>query len=153
MRAALGELLARLRRAAVDGVVPEPVFAQNVRTLGLGQVERDRLRSELARLGLHVQDVRVHVDADSPDVEKVARRRGENVFPGAGLVQALLLRYADTDGYVTSGVVDGVARLAGLGAQQMAELRAWAKVRDADDSDDSDGDSAADGPHTGRLSP
>lgn len=98
LRAAVGELLSRLRHAAVNGVVPESVFAQNVQTLGLGQAERDRLRHELARLGLHVQDVRVHVDADSLGVEKVARIRGENAFPGADLVQALLLRYADTDG-------------------------------------------------------
>ncbi|MFE3030910.1 sigma-70 family RNA polymerase sigma factor [Streptomyces canus] len=116
----------------MNGFVPESVFAQNMQTLGLAQVERDRLRRELARLGLHVQDVRVHVDADSPDVEKVARIRGENLFPGADLVQGLLLRYADTDGYVTSRAVDGVARLAGLGARQTAALRAWAKVRDSD---------------------
>ncbi|MFJ9482141.1 RNA polymerase sigma factor RpoD/SigA [Streptomyces mirabilis] len=142
LRAAVGELLARLRRAAVNGVVPEPVFAQNVRTLGLGQAERDRLRDELARLGLHVQDVRVHVDADSPDVEKVAPIREGNVFPRAGVVQALLLRYADTDGYVTSRAVDGVARLAGLDTRETAALRAWAKVRDAH------GDSVTQGPRT-----
>ncbi|MFF7982033.1 sigma-70 family RNA polymerase sigma factor [Streptomyces sp. NPDC007901] len=134
LRAAVGELLSRLRHAAVNGVVPESVFAQNVRTLGLGQAERDRLRHELARMGLHVQDARVHVDADSPNAEKVARIREENVFPGADLVRALLLRYADTDGYVTSRAVDGVARLAGLGARQTAALRTWAKVRDTDGS-------------------
>lgn len=143
----MGELLSRLRRAAVNGVVSESVFAQNVQTLGLGQAERDRLRHELVRLGLHVQDVHVHVDADSPDVEKVARIRGENVFPDADLVQALLLRYADTDGYVPSRAVDGVARLAGLGARQTAVLRAWAKVRDTD------GDAATDDPRTEETRP
>lgn len=97
MRVALGELLARLKRAAVNGSVPEPVFVQNVRTLGLGQAERDRLRHELARLGLRIQGVRVHVDADSPDVEKVAQIREENVSPRIGRVRALLVRYADAD--------------------------------------------------------
>ncbi|MEV5850290.1 sigma-70 family RNA polymerase sigma factor [Streptomyces sp. NPDC051985] len=131
----------------MKGVVPEPVFAENVRTLGLGQAERDRLRHELAWLGLHVQDVRVHVDADSPDVEKVAWIRGENVFPGVDVVHALLLRYVDADGYVTSEAVDGVARLAGLGTRQTAALRAWAKLRDTD------GDSAMDGPHAEETRP
>lgn len=140
-------MLSRLRHAAVNGVVPESVFAQNVQTLRLGQAERDRLRRELVRLGLHVQDVCVHVDADSPDVEKVARSRGENVFPGADLVRALLLRYADTDGYVTSRVVDGVARIAGLGARQTDALRSWAKVRDTD------GDAATNDPLTEKTQP
>ncbi|MGW3451130.1 sigma-70 family RNA polymerase sigma factor [Streptomyces sp. NPDC001076] len=132
MRAALGELLARLKRAAVNGYVPEPVFAQNVRTLGLGQAERNRLRDELARLGLHVQDVRVHVDADSPDVEKVAQIREEIVSNRVGRVRALLVRYADADGYVTPRALDGVIRLAGLSAREAGELRAGARVRDAE---------------------
>ncbi|WP_406259433.1 hypothetical protein OIA45_13340 [Streptomyces chartreusis] len=37
-------------------------------------------------------------------------------------------RYVDTDGYVTSRAVDGVAQLAGLGARQMAALKAWAAL-------------------------
>ncbi|MFI1535764.1 sigma-70 family RNA polymerase sigma factor [Streptomyces anandii] len=142
LKAALGELLSRLRHAAVNGVVSESVFARNVQALGLGQIEGERLRHELGRLGLQVQGARVHVDTDSPDVEKVARIREENVFPGAGLVRELLLRYTDTDGYVTSRAVDGVARLAGLSAQHAAELRAWAKVRDTG------GEAATDDPCT-----
>lgn len=116
----------------MDGVVPESAFAQHVRPLGLGQVEQDRLRSELARLGLHVRDARVHVDADSPDAEKVARFREENVSARVGQVRALLMRYADADGYVTSQTLDGVIRLAGLTAREADELRSGARVRDAE---------------------
>ncbi|WNZ07460.1 sigma-70 family RNA polymerase sigma factor [Streptomyces sp. 11x1] len=47
-------------------------------------------------------------------------------------MRALLLRYADPDGFVTSRAVDGVARLAGLGERGRAALRAGAKVRDAE---------------------
>ncbi|XMA39431.1 hypothetical protein O1157_30290 [Streptomyces albogriseolus] len=52
--AALGELLKRLRRAAVDGVVPEREFLQGVRVLAVDDDARERLRDELARLGLRV---------------------------------------------------------------------------------------------------
>ncbi|WP_449339935.1 sigma-70 family RNA polymerase sigma factor [Streptomyces chartreusis] len=69
------------------------------------------------------------------------------MFPGADLVRTLLLRYADTDGYVTSRAVDGVARLAGLGARQTDALRSWAKVRDTD------GDAATDDPLTEKTRP
>ncbi|ULR54667.1 sigma-70 family RNA polymerase sigma factor [Streptomyces deccanensis] len=132
LKAALGALLARLRSAAVEGVVPEVAFVEHVHALGLGGAEQQRLRDELARLGLPVRNVHVHNDADIPDMEKVARFRGEIVFPGAAEVRALLLRYADTDGSVTSGVVEGVARLAGLGERDAAALRAGVKVRDVE---------------------
>lgn len=132
LRAALGVLLAQLRSAAVNGAVPESAFVEHVQALGLGGAERERLRGELARLGLPVREAHVHNDADSPDMEKVAPFRGENVFPGADVVRALLLRYADPDGFVTSRAVDGVARLAGLGERGRAALRAGAKVRDAE---------------------
>ncbi|MFJ7072866.1 sigma-70 family RNA polymerase sigma factor [Streptomyces sp. NPDC098781] len=69
------------------------------------------------------------------------------MFPGADLVRTLLLRYADTDGFVTSRAVDGVARLAGLGARQTDALRSWAKVRDTD------GDAATDDPRTEEIRP
>ncbi|MBA2946496.1 sigma-70 family RNA polymerase sigma factor [Streptomyces sp. PSKA28] len=42
----------------------------------------------------------------------------------------MLRRYVDADGLVTSRAVDGVARLAGLGAGEAEELRATAVVRD-----------------------
>ncbi|WP_179857000.1 RNA polymerase sigma factor RpoD/SigA [Streptomyces sp. OV198] len=131
MKAALAELLVQLRSAAVDGVVPERVFAESVRVFELGDTERDRLRDELARMGLPVQGVHVHIDADSGDVEKVARIREENVFPRVEVVRALLSRYADVDGYVTARVVDGVVRLAGLNAREAAALRAGAPLREA----------------------
>ncbi|MFI6016788.1 sigma-70 family RNA polymerase sigma factor [Streptomyces sp. NPDC051287] len=127
----MAELLARLRCAAVNGVVPEQVFAESVRTLKLGDAERERLRDELARMGLPVRVVRVHIDADSTDVEKVARIREENVFPRVRAVKALLARYADADGYVTTRAVDGVARLAGLNAAETGALRTGARLREA----------------------
>ncbi|MFC8423448.1 sigma-70 family RNA polymerase sigma factor [Streptomyces sp. NPDC057236] len=130
LRAALGEVLARLRREAVDGVVPERVFTESVRALALGDAERERLRQELARLGLPVRELQMHARGDRRDGEKVAQDRAENVFPRLSLVQNLLTRYADADGYVTPRVVDGVIRLAGLGAHEAAQLRARALVRD-----------------------
>ncbi|MFJ5271806.1 sigma-70 family RNA polymerase sigma factor [Streptomyces sp. NPDC088358] len=133
MKAALAELLARLRRATVDGAVPESVFVAHARALGLGGVELERLREELARLGLPVRGAAVHAGGDSPDVEKVARTGEENVCdsasPSDGAVSALLNRYADPEGYVTARAVDGVARLAGLGPRDAAALRAGARVR------------------------
>lgn len=132
LRAALGELLTRLRRAAVDGVVPEHVFAEGVRALALGDDERKRLRDELARLGLPVRELRVHTEGDRRSGEKVVRSTEEHVFPRLQAVRALLARYPDADGYVTPRVVDGVARLAGLTAQETARLRAEALVREPD---------------------
>ncbi|MDX2999851.1 hypothetical protein, partial [Streptomyces scabiei] len=132
LKAALGVLLSRLRSAAVDGAVPESAFVEQVQALGLGGAERERLRDELARLGLPVREAQVHSDADTPDMEKVAPFRGENVFAGADVVQTLLLRYADADGFVTSRVVHGVARLAGLGERDTAVLRDGARVRDVE---------------------
>ncbi|MFF3335545.1 sigma-70 family RNA polymerase sigma factor [Streptomyces sp. NPDC002888] len=133
MKAALTGLLARLRHAAVDGAVQESVFLEQVGALGLGDVERERLREELAGLGLPVLGAVVHADGDGPTAEKVARIREENVsstvFPSGDVVRALLSRYADPDGYVIPRALDGVARLAGLGARDAAALRAGARVR------------------------
>ncbi|MCX5334569.1 hypothetical protein [Streptomyces sp. NBC_00140] len=130
VKAALAELLVQLRCAAVNGAVPEHVFAESVRTLELGDAERERLRDELARLGLPVQRVHVHTDADSAGVEKVARFREENVFPRVRAVRALLSRYADAEGYVTERAVDGVARLAGLDAKEAEALHSGARLRE-----------------------
>ncbi|MEU6071224.1 sigma-70 family RNA polymerase sigma factor [Streptomyces sp. NPDC047082] len=135
-RAALAELLVQLRRAAVDDIVPESAFVAHVQKLGLGDAERERLRAELARLGVPVQKTMMHTDADSPDVEKVARIRGENVFDRVERVRGLLTRYADADGYVTPRVVDGVIRLAGLTGREAAQLRAEVRVRGADTTAD-----------------
>ncbi|WP_426567984.1 sigma-70 family RNA polymerase sigma factor [Streptomyces canus] len=130
LRAALGALLTQLRSAAVDGVVPERVFAESVRNLALGDAERERLRHELARLGLPVRELHVHTGGDRRDGEKVAQNYGESVFPRLSPVRHLLARYADADGYVTSRVVDGVVRLAGLSAGEAVQLRAETLVRD-----------------------
>lgn len=131
MKAALAELLVQLRRAAVGGAVPEDVFAAQVRVLGLGEVERERLQVELARLGLPVQASEVHTDADCVTGNKVVQDREESASPRGGVVRALLRRYSDSEGYVTARAVDGVARLAGFGARETAELRAGAMLRDA----------------------
>ncbi|MGW6480770.1 sigma-70 family RNA polymerase sigma factor [Streptomyces sp. NPDC055059] len=125
----LTELLARLRRVAVGGVVPYEVFAAQVQTLGLGDAERERLREELARLGVSVHKTVAHTDIDRPDVKKVARNRVENVPPRLAPVSALLGRYADAEGYVTSQALEGVVRLAGLNAPEAAALRGAATVR------------------------
>ncbi|MGW7280999.1 sigma-70 family RNA polymerase sigma factor [Streptomyces sp. NPDC054844] len=133
MKAALTELLARLRHAAADGAVPESVFLEQAGALGLGDAERERLREELAGLGLPVLGAVLHADGDGPDAEKVARISEENVssptFPAGDVVRALLSRYADPEGYVTPRALEGVARLAGLGAREAAALRAGARVR------------------------
>ncbi|MFE1256123.1 sigma-70 family RNA polymerase sigma factor [Streptomyces fungicidicus] len=136
LRAALGEVLARLRRAAVGGVVPEHVFAESVRALALGDAERERLRQELARLGLPVRELQMHAGGDQRGGERVAQNRVENVFPRLSLVQNLLARYADADGYVTPRVVEGVIRLTGLGAHEAAQLRVGALVRDPEGEPD-----------------
>ncbi|GAA3248456.1 hypothetical protein GCM10010469_05810 [Streptomyces labedae] len=129
LRAALGALLTQLRSAAVEGVVPERVFAESVRNLALGDAERERLRHELARLGLPVGELHVHSESDRRDGGKVARNCGESVFPRLSPVRHLLTRYADADGYVTSRVIDGVVRLAGLTASEAAQLRTETLVR------------------------
>ncbi|MDX2592275.1 sigma-70 family RNA polymerase sigma factor [Streptomyces sp. WI03-4A] len=122
-RAALAELMVHLRRAAVGGVVPESVFLAQARRLGLGEGERERLRGELLRLKVPVQRNVVHAGIDIPDVEKVARKRVEIVFPRLDRGMRLLERYADAEGYVTSRALEGVVRLAGLNSREAAALR------------------------------
>ncbi|MFC7980658.1 sigma-70 family RNA polymerase sigma factor [Streptomyces sp. NPDC057336] len=124
----MGALLGRLRRAAVAGVVPESAFLAGVSELSLGDGERERLRDELARLGLPVQDAPLHTENDKRNGEKVAPDREENVFARIRSARNLLSRYEDADGRVTQAVVDGVARLAGLTAREAALLRAQATV-------------------------
>ncbi|MET8819699.1 sigma-70 family RNA polymerase sigma factor [Streptomyces rochei] len=124
----MGALLGRLRRAAVAGVVPERAFLAGVSELSLGDGERERLRDELARLGLPVQDAPLHTESDKRNGEKVAPDREENVFARIRSARNLLSRYEDADGRVTQAVVDGVARLAGLTAREATLLRAQATV-------------------------
>ncbi|WP_129801372.1 sigma-70 family RNA polymerase sigma factor, partial [Streptomyces sp. F001] len=128
-KAALAELMAQLRRAAVGGVVPEEVFFAQARKLGLREHERERLRDELARLHVPVQRGVAHAHIDIPDVPKVARKRVEIVFPQLDRVLSLLERYADAEGRVTSRALDGVVRLCGLNAREAAALRDAANVR------------------------
>ncbi|WP_281156327.1 sigma-70 family RNA polymerase sigma factor [Streptomyces sp. HYC2] len=125
----LGDLLKRLRRAAVHGVVPEREFLQGVRALALDDGERGRLRNELAQLGLPVRDLRMHADIDSPSGEKVARMGEEIVFSRVELARTVLSRYRDAAGCVTSRALEGVVRLVGLDSREAAELRAGASVR------------------------
>ncbi|MGV9954483.1 sigma-70 family RNA polymerase sigma factor [Streptomyces cellulosae] len=127
--AALGELLKRLRRAAVDGVVPEREFLQGVRVLAVDDDARERLRDELARLGLRVGGLHLHTDIDTRHGEKVVWGNEKSVKPRVALARGLLARYEDAEGHVTSRAVEGVARLAGLDARETTELVAGARVR------------------------
>ncbi|WP_399892166.1 sigma-70 family RNA polymerase sigma factor [Streptomyces sp. BBFR51] len=151
MKAVLGELLAGLRQAAVQGVVPEVAFLEGVRALSLGEGERERLRTELARLGLPVRDMSLHTKSDKRNGEKVAPNCEENVFPRLRSVRNLLARYADADGRVTMSAVEGVARLAGLTARETAVLCAEAPVRGRDLH--SEGTDAADGSESAAAGP
>ncbi|MDA5141096.1 sigma-70 family RNA polymerase sigma factor [Streptomyces sp. AD681] len=130
----LGELLKRLRLVAVGGVVPEFEFTQGVRTLGLSGDERARLRAELARLGLLVRGLHMHVKVDSGNSEKVVGAREENVTARVLLARGLLSRYEDGTGYLSARAVEGVVRLAGLDAREAEELRAGVSVRPAADA-------------------
>ncbi|WP_277343318.1 sigma-70 family RNA polymerase sigma factor [Streptomyces sp. Tu 4128] len=124
----MGALLGRLRRAAVAGAVPESAFLAGVSELSLDYGERERLRVELARLGLPVRDAPLHTESDKRNGEKVAPDREENVFARIRSARNLLSRYEDADGRVTQAVVDGVTRLAGLTAREAALLLAQAPV-------------------------
>ncbi len=136
--AALSELLKRLRFVAVDGVVPERVFAQEVHALGLREAERARLRAELARMGLLVRELHMHVGVDSPAGEKVVCIGEKDVTSRVRIAQTLLSRYRDGEGDLSSRVVEGVIRLAGLDVREAAVLRARAGVRPVADAADAD---------------
>ncbi|WP_432055321.1 sigma-70 family RNA polymerase sigma factor [Streptomyces sp. bgisy022] len=131
----------------MDGVVPEAAFNEGVRSLALGEAERERLRHELARMGLPVEETHMHAETDNPDDEKVAGDGGESVFPWLGPLRALLARYADDEGRVTSRVVEGVVRLAGLNQLEAAHLRATTPVRTARGDPGTDASVAALEPH------
>ncbi|MFF8191079.1 hypothetical protein ACF05L_09410 [Streptomyces bobili] len=93
-------MLTRLRRPTVDGAVPEHLFLEHNGALGLGEVERERLGEELARLSLPVLGAVVHADGDGPNAKKVAWVREEivcdSVLPSDDVVRALLSRYTPT---------------------------------------------------------
>ncbi|MFD7060806.1 sigma-70 family RNA polymerase sigma factor [Streptomyces sp. NPDC059906] len=136
--AALSELLKRLRLVVAGGVVPEQAFAQEAHALGLSDAERARLRAELARMGLLVRELHMHVEVDSPDSEKVVCVGEENVTSRVLVAQTLLSRYRDGDGALSSRVVEGVIRLAGLDVREAAALRAGVDVRPVADAADAD---------------
>ncbi|MEU2508167.1 sigma-70 family RNA polymerase sigma factor [Streptomyces sp. NPDC007863] len=119
LRNALRSLYADLGAAAVDGVVSESVFHGRIGSLGLAQAEQERLRGELARLGLHVRREAEHADHDPHDAEKVVRLESTGRVSAA---YALLHRYMDQQGRVHEETVDGVARLAGLTPAETLEL-------------------------------
>ncbi|MER6213689.1 sigma-70 family RNA polymerase sigma factor [Streptomyces sp. NPDC001674] len=127
LRTALRELYAELSKAAVAGVVCEEDFQRRVASLGLARAEQDRLRSELARLGLQVRQKAEHRNQDQ-------RAAGKVVPPAltgrVAAAQALLSRYTDPQGHVSATVVEGVARLAGLTPGESDSLRgaAWPYV-------------------------
>ncbi len=151
IKAVLGQLLAELRQAAVQGVVPESAFLEGVRALSLGDAGRERLRTELARQGLPVRGMSVHTESDKRSSEKVAPGCEENVSPRLRSVRYLLERYADRDGCVTMSTVDGVARLAGLTAREAAVLRAESPLRRCDLH--SEGSGSTDGSRSAAADP
>ncbi|MEU6891129.1 sigma-70 family RNA polymerase sigma factor [Streptomyces sp. NPDC046557] len=124
LRNALRELYAELGKAAVAGVVCEEDFRYRVARLGLAPAEQDRLRSELAHLGLQVRQKAEHKDQDE-------RAAGKVVPPAltgrVAAAQGLLSRYTDTQGQVSATVVEGVARLAGLTPAESHALREAAR--------------------------
>ncbi|WP_404955421.1 sigma-70 family RNA polymerase sigma factor [Streptomyces sp. 147326] len=128
LRNALRALYAELGKASVGGVVSEQDFRDRVGSLGLGQAEQERLRGELARLGLQVRRKAEHTDQDERDARKV-------VLPAmTGRVLAahvLLGRYADAQGRVNATVVEGVARLSGLTPAETRSLREAARTQEA----------------------
>jgi RNA polymerase primary sigma factor len=153
LKAGLAEFLAHCRREAVRGVVPEGVFLEGAHRLGLGDAQRERLRDELARLGLPVHGTHVHVEGDKRRVKKVARAGEENVSARVRAARELLSRYADSQGRVSAQAVDGVAALAGLRPEETAVLRAGARIReDAPAVDPAPGGVSSSGtepPHSG----
>ncbi|MEU9942626.1 sigma-70 family RNA polymerase sigma factor [Streptomyces lavendulae] len=127
LRNALRELYAELGRAAVGGVVSEQDFRRRVGSLGLAQAEQERLRGELARLGLQVRRKAEHTDHDERDARKVVHPAMTGRVPAA---HALLGRYADAQGRVSATVVEGVARLSGLTPAETRSLREAARPQD-----------------------
>ncbi|MGA5196544.1 sigma-70 family RNA polymerase sigma factor [Streptomyces exfoliatus] len=119
LRTALRALYAELAAAAVGGVLPESVFHDHLEPLGLTQAAQERLRDELALLGLNVRREAEHTDHDTHDAEKVARTGPAGRISAA---RALLGRYADERGRVGEETVEGVARLAGLTPVETREL-------------------------------
>ncbi|MFG3210651.1 sigma-70 family RNA polymerase sigma factor [Streptomyces tendae] len=149
----LGELLKRLRLVAVGGVVPEAEFTQGVRTLGLSGDERARLRAELARVGLLVRGLHMHVKVDSGNSEKVVGAREENVTTRVLLARGLLSRYEDGTGCLSARAVEGVVRLAGLDAREAEELRAGITVRPAADAGTAGNAEASEEPREAAAAP
>ncbi|AWK11605.1 hypothetical protein DDQ41_24810 [Streptomyces spongiicola] len=130
LRAALRELYGELMRAAVSGVVSERQFLLSVDRLGLVQGEQDRLRDELARLGLGVRGEAEHISKDRRDTRKVAPQPQPS--PAAGrvdLAHGLLGRYQGGRGSVGAETVAGVARLCGLTPEEERTLRARVSPR------------------------
>ncbi|MCX5040600.1 sigma-70 family RNA polymerase sigma factor [Streptomyces sp. SYP-A7193] len=151
--AVLGELLKRLRLVAVGGVVPEAEFTQGVRTLGLSDDEQARLRAELARVGLPVWGLHMHVKVDSSNSEKVVGTREENVTSRVLLARGLLSRYEDGTGYLSARAVEGVVRLAGLDAREAEELRAGVTVQPAADAGTAGNAEASEEPREAAAAP
>ncbi|MGV9619430.1 sigma-70 family RNA polymerase sigma factor [Streptomyces tendae] len=149
----LGELLKHLRPVAVGGVVPEAEFTQGVRTLGLSDDERARLRAELARVGLLVRGLHMHVKVDSSNSEKVVGVREENMTTRVLLARGLLSRYEDGTGYLSARAVEGVVRLAGLDAREAGELRAGVPVRPAADAGRAGNAEASEEPREAEAAP
>ncbi|MFE0005170.1 sigma-70 family RNA polymerase sigma factor, partial [Streptomyces erythrochromogenes] len=109
-------------------MVSEQDFRDRVGSLGLGPAEQERLRGELARLGLQVRRKAEHTDQDERDARKVVHPAMTGRVLAA---HALLGRYADAQGRVNAAVVEGVARLSGLTPAETRSLREAARTQEA----------------------
>jgi RNA polymerase sigma factor (sigma-70 family) len=116
-KAALGQLFTQLKKDAVRGMVPEPVFLGRVRGLGIDLTDEQLrgLRAELSRLGLRVEPKDVPANDDLAAARKVV---GVGDFSGADIVRTLLERYRDERGRVSDLALEGVVRLAGLNERE-----------------------------------
>ncbi|MCX5150083.1 sigma-70 family RNA polymerase sigma factor [Streptomyces sp. NBC_00320] len=90
----------------------------------MAHAEQERLRSELARLGLQVRREAEHTDQDERDARKVVH---PSITGRVAAAHTLLGRYANEQGWVSSTAVEGVAKLAGLTPAETSSLQAAAR--------------------------
>ncbi|WP_162257906.1 sigma-70 family RNA polymerase sigma factor [Kitasatospora sp. Root107] len=117
LKAALGRLYVDLQAKQVGGAVPYQVFRDETEKLGLSQEERARLATALTGMNLRISEPPRPVSPPAPAREQASSSRLDTA-------RRLLGRYADGQGQASARAVEGVARLAGLSAQEAAELQA-----------------------------
>jgi hypothetical protein len=125
---ALGELCREVCGEAKGGTTPETVFRAKPAARKLGWERQARLRAELHRMGLRVEDFTRHAPEDTHPSQKVVRE-GDMTSQRVATARALLSPYVDPAGCVSEQVLWGVARLAGLHARAAASLSQFVRVR------------------------